>query len=57
MKHHFSLKELKDVLNCAFDHILPKECNDIIIAFGNTGCGKSTILGSMLVGPEKLYLK
>ena len=26
MKNSFTLRELIDVLNCAFDHILPEQC-------------------------------
>lgn len=30
---------------------------DIILAVGNTGCGKSTILNSLVFGPDSLQLK
>jgi len=30
---------------------------DIILAIGNTGCGKSTILNSLVFGPDSLQLK
>ena len=53
----FTLDHLIDVLERAFDHLLPKKCEDVVLAFGNTGCGKSTLLGAIIMGPHSLELK
>lgn len=29
---------------------------DMIVTLGNTGCGKSTMLSSILFGPESLHI-
>ena len=32
------------------------DSKNVILALGNTGCGKSTMLNSMINGPESLYI-
>ena len=52
-----SLENIVNVSESAFkkiDHLKEKE---LLLAFGNTGCGKSTMISSLVFGPDKLELK
>ena len=46
------LKNLHRVLQVAFDKLGPAKDADIVVAVGNTGCGKSTMLSSILFGSD-----
>lgn len=51
------LKNLYDVLSVAFDTLGPAKDQDLIVAIGNTGCGKSTMLSSLIYGTDALEYK
>ena len=59
----FTLENLMNVLKQAYDYMdhvgLSKNTseNNLIVAIGNTGCGKSTMLTSLVYGPEALSTK
>ena len=52
-----NLDNLREVLDEAFKSFSQANLNDIVMAIGNTGCGKSTLMGSMILGPDKLERK
>lgn len=55
MKMPHKLYEIVSILKAAFlnlDHIWDE---DLIIVLGNTGCGKSTMINSLLFGPDSLH--
>lgn len=52
-----SLEHIVNVSEAAFwklNHLKDKE---LMLAFGNTGCGKSTMISSLVFGADKLELK
>ena len=55
-----TLENLMNVLKQAYEYLdnvgLSKNAsqNNLIVAIGNTGCGKSTMLTSLVYGPESL---
>ena len=44
------------VLKTAFEHLKQIDNKELIIALGNTGCGKSTMLTSIIFGPDALNI-
>lgn len=55
---HFTLRNIADILEVALS--MTKGATDkhkddtLVLALGNTGCGKSTMLSSLIFGPENL---
>ena len=45
------------VLEEAFKSFNSVDLDDIVMAIGNTGCGKSTLMGSMILGSDMLERK
>ena len=43
------------MLSAAFDTLAPAKNADLVVAIGNTGCGKSTMLSSVIFGPDSLH--
>ena len=52
-----NLKNIVIILEKAFLNLKQLENKDIILAIGNTGCGKSTMLTSLMYGPQSLKLQ
>ena len=52
-----SLVTLVETLTKAFQQFEAAENADIVLAIGNTGCGKSTMLSSLVDGPSSLQIK
>lgn len=54
-----SLQSVIDVCRIALKEIDQSNIADkqLLIAVGNTGCGKSTMISSLVFGPEMLELK
>jgi len=52
-----SLENIVAILEQAFKSLEFLNDKNIILAVGNTGCGKSTMLTSLMYGPEALELK
>ena len=50
-----NLKNIYRVLNVAFEDLGTAKDSDLIVAIGNTGCGKSTMLSSIIFGPNSLH--
>ena len=50
----FRLYEIVSILKAALIDLEKIEDKDVIIVLGNTGCGKSTMLNSLLLGPDSL---
>lgn len=48
------LINLQRILKAGFKKVDQVKFKNIILVIGNTGCGKSTILNSMILGAEKL---
>jgi predicted GTPase len=57
LKMHCNLENIVIILEEAFKFLQKIEGKNIILAVGNTGCGKSTMLTSLMYGPEALELK
>ena len=53
----FQLHEIVCILNAAQYNLENVVDGDLVIVLGNTGCGKSTMLNSILLGPDSLELK
>ena len=51
---NYSLNDLHEYLIDVFQYIDIVRDQNCIIAFGNTGCGKSTMFNSLIHGPEIL---
>ena len=51
---HCNLENIMFVLERAFKNLKKLQSKNIILAVGNTGCGKSTMLTSLMYGPESL---
>jgi len=49
------LKNIYKVLNVAFEDLGEAKDANLVVAIGNTGCGKSTMLTSILFGPDALH--
>jgi len=49
-----NLYTVANVLQVAFQSLQAIDGEDLLITLGNTGCGKSTMLSSLLFGPESL---
>ena len=47
-----NLKNIYRVLQVAFKRLDPAKGANLVVAVGNTGCGKSTMLTSILFGPD-----
>lgn len=56
IKMDISIKVLKTCLQKAFKALDLIKDFDTVLAVGNTGCGKSTMLTSLVFGPEALEL-
>ena len=56
-KMECSLTNLVKILKWAFEKVKVIEGEDVVVALGNTGCGKSTMFTSLILGPEALELK
>ena len=54
MKLPLNIKTLKDCLAKAFKALDLIKGHEMIVAIGNTGCGKSTMLTSLVFGPAAL---
>ena len=52
-----SLTNIVEVLRVAFQELSFVDNQDLILAYGNTGSGKSTLFTSLVFGPEALTLK
>ena len=55
-KMDVSLTSLVNVLTEGFKCLKDIKDQNLIIVIGNTGCGKSTMLSSLLNGPESLEI-
>lgn len=55
-KLHCNLSNIANVVREAFESLDAIDDHDLILAIGNTGCGKSTMLSSILFGTESLEL-
>ena len=52
-----TLSNLVSILAWAFEKVKCVEEQDVVVALGNTGCGKSTMFTSLIFGTEALELK
>ena len=52
-----NLVNLYRVLQVAFEKLGPAKDANLVVAVGNTGCGKSTMLTSILYGSDALEKK
>ena len=50
------LSNLTAVLNEAFKKLSQAKDKNIVVAIGNSAAGKSTMLTSLIYGPENLHL-
>lgn len=57
MKMKCDLKSIYDVCNAAFGTLGAAKDANLVVAIGNTGCGKSTMLSSIIYGTEGLEYK
>jgi len=55
-KLHCNLPNIANVVREAFENLDAIDDHDLILAIGNTGCGKSTMLSSVLFGTESLEI-
>ena len=53
-KKDCNLINLAMALKLVFDKLEAAKGNDLVLAIGNTGCGKSTMLSSIVYGPGHL---
>ena len=51
------MTNLVTILRHAFQNLEQVDNEDLIIAYGNTGSGKSTIFSSLVYGPDALTVK
>lgn len=51
---HFTLENLVMILEEAFKTLANVNQSNLILAVGNTGCGKSTMMTSLMFGPSAL---
>ena len=49
-----NLQNIYKVLQVAFETLSPAKDANLVVAVGNTGCGKSTMLSSIIFGPDCL---
>ena len=49
------LYQIVSILKAALIDLENIDGKDLVIVLGNTGCGKSTMLNSLLLGPESLH--
>ena len=56
-KMECTLEHLVDILKWAFDLVKVVKDQDVVVALGNTGCGKSTMFTSLIHGPEALEIQ
>lgn len=52
-----TLTNLVSILKWAFEKVKCVEGQDVVVALGNTGCGKSTMFTSLIYGSDALELK
>jgi len=57
VKKELSLASIKEVLTEAFKVVEKIRGANIVLVIGNTGSGKSTMLSSLLKGPDALEMK
>lgn len=57
IKRELSLHSIKEVLTEAFKVVEKIRGANIVLVIGNTGSGKSTMLSSLLRGPQALEVK
>ena len=50
------LKSIYEVLIVAFEQLGVAKDADLVVAIGNTGSGKSTMLSSIIYGPDALHI-
>lgn len=51
-----NLNDMVEYLRSAKEHMDFLQDGDVVLVLGNTGCGKSTMLSSLVYGPENLVL-
>ena len=51
-----TLKSIYDVLVVAFESLGVAKDANLVVAIGNTGSGKSTMLSSIIYGTESLHV-
>ena len=51
-----TLQNLIEVLQTFYETLPQSGFNDLVTAFGMTGCGKSTMFSALIYGPNKLQL-
>lgn len=56
-KMECTLTNLVSILKWAFEKVKCVENQDVVVALGNTGCGKSTMFTSLIYGSDALELK
>lgn len=56
-KMECTLTNLVAILKWAFEQVKFVENQDVVVALGNTGCGKSTMFTSLIYGSQALELK
>lgn len=49
------LYQIVSILKAALNDLDKVDDQDLVIVLGNTGCGKSTMLNSLLLGPDSLH--
>lgn len=54
--HVNNLNDMVEYLRSAKEHMDFLQDGDIVLVLGNTGCGKSTMLSSLVYGSENLML-
>lgn len=52
-----SLDNITMVLREAYKTLADNQLSDIVLAVGNTGCGKSTLFSALVFGPDALEEK
>ena len=55
--HIGNLNDMVDCLRSAKEHLEFLQDGVVVLVLGNTGCGKSTMLSSLVYGPQNLVLK
>ena len=53
-KKEKTIFNLKNILDLGFRKLDADKCKNLTLVLGSTGCGKSTMLSSMVVGSDKL---
>jgi len=53
-KKEKTIFNLKNILDLGFRKLDENKCKNLTLVLGGTGCGKSTMLSSMIVGAQNL---